>query len=146
MTVRQRPRSCRGAALLLSALLGAAACGDDAVTPPPADTETSTSDGTVTGPSATTSSTSGADTTAASASGTGSATGTSTGDTEGTTTGGEALPGQTMSQLVSSGTRASSRSFTLVHTLGQPSSLQSTHVSRGYTLHGGLAGANGSPP
>jgi hypothetical protein len=72
----------------------------------------------------------------------------STGDTttDDTTTGGEALPGQSMSQLVSSGERASNRSFTLVYTFGQPSSLQSTHTSTNFRLHGGLIGANGSPP
>lgn len=125
-------------------LLAMAACGDDAVTPPPADTETSTSDVTTTGSPPAETTTSGADTTeSASASATG--TSTTTGET-GSTTGEEALPGRTMSQLVSSGTRTSSRSYTLVHTLGQPSPLQSTHVSRGYTLQGGLTGANGSPP
>lgn len=67
----------------------------------------------------------------------------STGDD---TTGGEVLPGQPASQLVSSGERASSRSYSVVYTMGQPSSLQSTHQSSNYTLHGGLIGANGSPP
>jgi hypothetical protein len=63
-----------------------------------------------------------------------------------TTTGGEALPGQTMNQLVSAGERSSSPNYTLVYTFGQPSSLQSTHQSTSYTIHGGLIGANGSRP
>jgi hypothetical protein len=146
---------CSGPALLLALLLGAAACNDDdAVTPPSQDTET----GAATSTGATTSvgtTTSGADTTeSASAGGTGSTStssdsgssgSSSTGESESTT--GEAVePGRTVSQLVSAGTRTSSPSYTLVHTLGQPSSLQSTHVSTSYRLQGGLVGANGSPP
>lgn len=81
--------------------------------------------------------------------GTGTST-TTTGDTsttgDDTTTGGEAIPGQTVSQLVSAGERTSSRAYTLVYTLGQPSSLQSIHQSNNYSIHGGLIGANGTPP
>jgi hypothetical protein len=75
-------------------------------------------------------------------------TGTSTGDptTTGDTTGGDAVAGQSMSQLVSAGERASNGNFTLVYTFGQPTSLQSTHQSANFRLHGGLSGANGSPP
>jgi hypothetical protein len=51
-----------------------------------------------------------------------------------------------MNQLVTAGTRSTSPGYTLVYTFGQPSQLQSTHTSPGYTLRGGLAGANGSPP
>lgn len=140
-------------ALLLAVLLGMAACNDDDAVTPPQDTDTSTS-ATVTDTLASTTTTSGADTTAsASAGGTGTtSTGSSSGATgssstgETGTTGEPLLPGQTVSQLVSAGTRTSSRSYTLVHTLGQPSALQSTHVSPGYRLQGGLVGANGSPP
>lgn len=74
---------------------------------------------------------------------------TTTGDTDtdtDSTTGGEVLPGQTMNQLVSAGTKASSTNYTLVFTFGQPSTLQSTHDSTNYRLQGGLVGANGSPP
>jgi hypothetical protein len=63
-----------------------------------------------------------------------------------TTTGGEAVPGQSMNQLVSAGERTASRNYTLVYTFGQPSSLQSTHQSSNYSIQGGLIGANGSPP
>lgn len=69
---------------------------------------------------------------------------TTTGDT--TTTGGEVIPGQTINQLVSSGERTASGNYTLVYTFGQPSQLQSTHDSANYRIHGGLIGANGSPP
>jgi hypothetical protein len=65
---------------------------------------------------------------------------------EDTTTGGEAIPGQTMNQLVSAGERSTSRSYVLVYTFGQPSALQSTHQSSNYRIQGGLIGANGSPP
>ena len=69
-----------------------------------------------------------------------------TSSTSDTTTGGESAANQTMNQLVSAGERTSSRSYTLVYTFGQPSSLQSTHQSANYTIQGGLIGANGSPP
>jgi hypothetical protein len=62
------------------------------------------------------------------------------------TTGDEPLPGQTQSQLVSSGRTMSSESFTMVYTLGQPTQTQATHSSTNYRLQGGLVGANGSPP
>lgn len=84
------------------------------------------------------------------ASGTGSTGSTGLDDTsttgDDTSTGGEAAPGQSMSQLVSAGERTASRNYTLVYTLGQPSSLQSTHQSPNYRIQGGLIGANGSPP
>lgn len=144
------PRQWRSTTLLLAVLWGPA-CGDDTtVTPTTSDAET-TSTGTDTLTPAGTS-TSGADTTETASAGTtgtsstGDSTGSSTsGETE-STTGEPAVSGRTMSQLVSAGTRTSSRSYTLVHTLGQPSPLQSTHTSTGYTLRGGLVGANGSPP
>lgn len=86
--------------------------------------------------------------------------GTSGGTTEGTTTSldtsgdgstdttGEppGLPSQTQTQLVSSGQQMSSPNHTMVYTIGQPSQLQSTHVSPNYLMQGGLIGANGSPP
>lgn len=130
-------------------MLAGPACADDT----PATTidfgGPTTSGGSATGSSS--SGTAGVDTTESaggSISGTGSSSTTSdsTSDTDATTTGGQALPGQTMSQLVTAGTRASSRSYQLVYTVGQPSQLQSTHVSDSYRLQGGLVGANGSPP
>lgn len=145
----------RGAsALLLAVLLGTAACADD-IPAVPQETETGTTTGTDTLPPVTSTSTSGADTTETAS---GGATGTtstgsssdsgSSGSSSGgdSTTGEPAVPGRTMSQLVSAGTRTASRNYTLVHTLGQPSSLQSTHQSTSYRLQGGLVGANGSPP
>jgi hypothetical protein len=57
-----------------------------------------------------------------------------------------ALPGQTVSQLVTSGTQSASANYSAVFTIGQPSKLQSTHDSANYRLQGGLVGANGSPP
>lgn len=141
------------AVVLLLAVLWGPACADDSpVTPTTSDADSTTSTGVDTQPPPL-DTTSGVDTTeTASASGssdsgtTSDSTGsTSTGETEGTT-GEPAVPGRTMSQLVSAGTRTASRSYTLVHTLGQPSPLQSTHVSPGHTLRGGLVGANGSPP
>lgn len=142
-------------ALLLAVLLGMAACNDDDAVTPPQDTDTSTSATATDTLASTGTTTSGADTTASaggtgttstgSGSSSGSSGSSSTGETDGTT-GEPLLPGQTMSQLVSAGTRTASRSYTLVHTLGQPSALQSTHVSPGYRLQGGLVGANGSPP
>lgn len=139
-------------ALLLAVLSGAAACADDSVTPTPIGETESTSSSSGLPPLDTTS-TPGLDTTeSASGGGSSSAGGLdstgssgSTGETEGTT-GEPAVPGRTASQLVSSGTRTASRSYTLVHTLGQPSPLQSTHQSTSYRLQGGLVGANGSPP
>jgi hypothetical protein len=74
----------------------------------------------------------------------GSESGSDTGDTG--TTGGDPLPGQTQSQLVSSGRTMSSTNFTMVYTLGQPTQTQATHTSTNYRLQGGLVGANGSPP
>ena len=144
---------CGASALLLALLLGVAACGDDTTVNPPRDTETGTTGSTDTVPQPDFTS-SGADTTAsATIGGTGTSssgsdsgtTGSSTGDTD-STTGEPAIPGSTMSQLVSAGTRTGSSNYTLVHTLGQPSALQSTHESASYRLQGGLVGANGSPP
>lgn len=139
----------------MAVLLGMAACADDGTVTPPQDTETgASSTGTDTLPPAGTT-TSGADTTETASGGATGTTSTSsdsgssgsstTGETDGTT-GEPAAPGRTMSQLVSAGTRTASRNYTLVHTLGQPSSLQSTHESTSYRLQGGLVGANGSPP
>jgi hypothetical protein len=75
---------------------------------------------------------------------------TSVTDTDGETdteTGEEpALPGQTVNQLVTSGTKSASTNYSAVFTIGQPSKLQSTHDSANYRLQGGLVGANGSPP
>jgi hypothetical protein len=137
-------------------LLGMAACADDIPAVPRTESETGTStggdtlpppDGTTTsGTTESASTTEVADSTATGSSGSsGSSGSTSTGETESTTSE-PALPGHTVSQLVSAGTRTASRSYTLVHTLGQPSPLQSTHESTSYRLQGGLVGANGSPP
>lgn len=148
------PRRSALIALLLAPLVELA-CADDTTVTPTGSDGTFTSQGSVDTTASLPMTTSGVDTTeSASASGgssadsTGSTSSASTGDTTDTegTTGDMVSPGQTVRQLVSAGTRTSSRSYTLVHTLGQPSPLQSTHVSPGYTLHGGLVGANGSPP
>lgn len=69
-----------------------------------------------------------------------------TGDTDDTTDGEPAMPGRSMSQMVSAGERAMSESYTTVFTVGQPTKLQSTHTSANYRMQGGLIGANGSPP
>jgi len=126
-------------------------CGDDnaVTTEVPMDTSTTgdATDTTPPPPDTTGSTTAVVDDTGTTSTGTtttGDTDTTTTGDTD-TTTGGEA-PGQTQSQLVSSGERASNRNFTLVYTFGQPSSLQSTHTSPNFRLQGGLIGANGSPP
>jgi hypothetical protein len=145
--------------LLLAAVLGGSACGDDTtVTTAGLDSESTT--GTDTVPSTITittldttttegSSTAVVDSTEGATSiGTDSTTTgddtTTTGDD--TTTGGPASPGQSVNQLVSAGERSSSPNYTLVYTFGQPSQLQSTHDSTNYRIQGGLIGANGSPP
>ena len=144
----------RAPGLVVAALLFAAACGDDGVTAPQ-DTETGTSTGTDT-TVVTSTSTSGVDTTesasgsasgssGSSSSGLDSTGSSSTGETD-STTGEPAVSGHAVHQLVNAGTRTASRSYTLVHTLGQPSPLQSTHESTSYRLQAGLVGANGSPP
>lgn len=150
---RQRWRGT--SALLLAVLLGTAGCADDTPVIPPQDTETGggTSSSGTDGEPPTGSSTAVVDSTdtasgtggSSSSSGADSTGSSSTGETEGTT-GEPVIAGRTMSQLVTAGTRTSSRSYTLVHTLGQPSPLQSTHASPSYRLQGGLVGANGSPP
>ena len=131
-------------ALALAVISMGSACADDT----PATT-IDFGDGTAAtaGSDSTTSLTS-VDSTATDGVATEAATGTGTaGDTEATTTGGvEALPGQTVSQLVTAGERSTSRTYVLVFTVGQPSQLQSTHESASYHLRGGLVGANGSPP
>lgn len=147
-------RRAHGWPVLLSLVVAIGACGDDnAVT---SDSRGDTSTGTETSSvTFSMSDTTEASTTAvadSTATGTGtSSTGpadtstSTTGDTD-TTTGGAAIPGQTMNQLVTAGERTSSTNYTLVYTFGQPSSTQSTHQSTNYTIHGGLIGANGSPP
>lgn len=139
------PRRWSGAALALAVLSMSAACADDT----PATTIDFGDGGSTTSVSDPTTTFTGPDGTATE--GPGSATGTggtaTTGETEGATTGGpDALPGQTVSQLVSSGDRSTSQSYQLLFTVGQPSQLQSTHESETYRLRGGLVGANGSPP
>jgi hypothetical protein len=132
-----------------------AGCGDDnAVTSVgPTGTATDTTDSspiTFSMTDSTGNTTEVADDTASGGTSSTSSTGPTVDDTtttgEDTTTGGEAIPGQTMNQLVSAGERSSSPNYTLVYTFGQPSSLQSTHQSTSYTIHGGLIGANGSRP
>lgn len=124
--------------LALAVLSMSSACADDT---PATTIDFGDADSTTAGSDPTTSFT-GADSTATE--GSGSAT---VGETEGATTGGPAaLPGQTVSQLVSAGDRSTSQSYQLVFTVGQPSQLQSTHESASYRLRGGLVGANGSPP
>jgi hypothetical protein len=136
-----------------------AGCGDDTAvtTVGPPDTTTDTTDTsplTFSMPESTGSTTVVADDTASggtSSTGSTDSTGPTVDDTsttgdDTTTTGGEVAPGQTINQLVTAGERSSSPNYTLVYTFGQPSSLQSTHQSTSYTIHGGLIGANGSPP
>ena len=145
----------RGApALLLTMLLGMAACADDIPSvPPDTETGTTTTTGDTLPPVGTSTTTSGIDTTETasttvdvdSTSSSSSSGSSSSGETESTTEP-PTQTGRTVHQLVSAGTRTASRSYTLVHTLGQPSPLQSTHESTSYRLQGGLVGANGSPP
>ena len=136
-------------------LLGMPACADDIPeVPPDTETGTSTTAGTTLPPIGTSTSTSGVDTTETasttvdvdSTSSSSSSGSSSSGETESTTEEPPVQTGQTVHQIVSAGTRTASRSYTLVHTLGQPSPLQSTHQSTSYRLQGGLVGANGSPP
>lgn len=138
------PRRWGGLLLALAVMSSASACADDT----PATT-IDFGDGTSVGGTenpATTSTTGMADTTETSP-GTGSGTATgSGGETETTTGEPPALPGQSVSQIVSAGERSTSGSYVLVFTVGQPSQLQSVHESGSYRLRGGLIGANGSPP
>lgn len=139
------PRRWSGAALALAVLSMSPACADDT----PATTIDFGDGGSTTAGSDPTTSFTGADSTATEGPGSATGTGTATaGETEGTTTTGgpQALPGRTVSQLVSSGDRSTSQSYQLSFTVGQPSQLQSTHESASYRLRGGLVGANGSPP
>jgi hypothetical protein len=149
----RRPR--HGWPVLLSLVVAmGTACGDDnaVTTEGPQSTSSDTTDSspiTFTSTDTTEGTTVVADDTASGGTSTTGATGpddtTTTGE-DTTTTGGEVAPGQTLNQLVSAGERTSSRSYTLVYTFGQPSSLQSTHQSTNYSIQGGLIGANGSPP
>jgi len=66
--------------------------------------------------------------------------------TDGTTGDPPNAGGRSQSQLVNVGGRMSSPGFDMIHTLGQPSQLQSSHSSTHYRLQGGLVGANGNPP
>jgi hypothetical protein len=75
---------------------------------------------------------------------TGDTTTDTTGDTD-TTTGPEVV-GRSVSQTVNAGTVATSPSFRMVFTLGQPTTNQGTYQSANFRLQGGLIGANGSPP
>ncbi len=72
-----------------------------------------------------------------------STTGTNT-DTD-TDTGNGAV-GQSVSQTVNGGTKASSANFSMVFTVGQPTQNQGTYKSANFRLQGGLIGANGDPP
>ena len=75
-------------------------------------------------------------------------TGTTTSDTDTTTdtTGGSEVTGHSVSQTVNAGHLVTSPNFRLVYTLGQPTQNQGTTISPNFRLHGGLVGANGSPP
>lgn len=75
-----------------------------------------------------------------------SSTGDTTGDTTTDTTGGSEVVGRSVSQTVNSGHVVASDNFRMVFTLGQPTANQSTTTSPNFKLHGGLVGANGSPP
>ncbi|MCX4239509.1 hypothetical protein [Paraliomyxa miuraensis] len=132
-----------GWALLLVTTLGFS-CGDDSSVVASSGSDSSTTSTDTQGSTGT--STTGVDTTeGVDVTGVSSSSGSDSSSSD-DTTGGDAITGRTVNQLVSSGTRASSRKYTVVHTLGQPSSLQSTHVSTHYRVQGGLVGANGSPP
>jgi hypothetical protein len=142
-------RGTKNAAIALSLLVFVTlpGCGDDAVSNPFASgTGGSSGGGDETG--LTLSSADG--TFSTSADGTASATGATDGSDGSTSdtgdTGEPALPGQTHSQLVGAGDHMSSANYRMVITVGQPTQLQSTHDSANYRLHGGLIGANGSPP
>src|SRR5690606_36874249 len=132
LTLALQPRRCGGAAIGLVLLVLGTACADDTTvtTGPGMDTESSTG-GTDTVPSTATLVTS-LDTTdsAGTAEGTSSdgdatdsldSSGTSTSTTGETetetdgTTGDEVIPGQTVGQLVTAGTRSTSTSYTLVY-------------------------------
>jgi hypothetical protein len=143
-------------ALAIFATLVGAGCNDDGVRTTGSASASIGSDGADSSESGVTLTT--ADTSTGASTGTSNAdtsgsTG-STGTTDGTTTSSEtdsttgepASPGQSQAQLVNVGQRMSSANYQMVFTLGQPSQLQSTHNSANYRLHGGLVGANGSPP
>ncbi len=55
-------------------------------------------------------------------------------------------PGAPGQAFVSSGNRASSPNYKLIHTTGQPTINQSKMTSPSFTLQGGLIGATGSQP
>jgi len=55
-------------------------------------------------------------------------------------------PGAPGQAFVSSGNRATSTNYKLVHTTGQSTVNQTTMTSRSYKLQGGLIGATGSQP
>ncbi|WAS96684.1 hypothetical protein [Nannocystis punicea] len=65
-------------------------------------------------------------------------------DTDGTT--GDPLVGKSITQTVNSGAVATSPSFRMIFTLGQPTQNQGVYTSSNFRLRGGLIGANGSPP
>jgi hypothetical protein len=142
--------------LSLVVAMGTGCADDNAVTTDTRGDSTTTGDTTETTPVTftTTLDTTGSTTVVADDTASGGSTSSSTGPTvddttttgDETTTGEEVIPGQTMNQLVSAGERSTSPNYTLVYTFGQPSSLQSTHQSTSYTIHGGLIGANGSRP
>lgn len=54
--------------------------------------------------------------------------------------------GAPATETVSAGEVSKSSSYTMVHTLGQPTQNQGKTTSPGYRLQGGLNGANGSLP
>lgn len=116
---------------------------DGTTTAPPMTTTTAptTTEPDSTGPiTATTGSTT--DTTSAD---TDTDTGTSTDTDTGTDTGTEVM-GRSVSQMVNSGTVATSPSFRMVFTMGQPTQNQGVYASPSFRLQGGLIGANGNPP
>jgi hypothetical protein len=131
-------------------------CADDIPQTPDTRGDSTTTGDTDTTPITLTTDTTGSTTVVADDTATGGTSTTGPGDTSTTTTGdtdtetdtdtGPPATGQSMNQLVTAGERSSSANYTLVYTFGQPSSLQSTHQSTNYTIHGGLIGANGSPP
>lgn len=124
----------------------------------PTTTDPMTTDGTTTAPpmttttAPTTTETTEPDSTGPVTATTGSTTDTTSADTDtgtgtdtDTDTGTEVM-GRSVSQMVNSGTVATSPSFRMVFTMGQPTQNQGVYVSPSFRLQGGLIGANGNPP
>jgi len=66
--------------------------------------------------------------------------------TEGSSTGAPAIQPQAEAQFVGAGRQASSQTYHLNFTFGQPTINQGIHASQLYRLRGGLSGAMGDTP